>query len=218
MNENVASRYLSIITNFGCHYTCPYCIVRENNLHIPATTIDGLTALSAKVKELGCNMISLSGGGDPLFGYLNHRDWYNEFFKIIPNPDNRELHTSYFATPNFPYNEFYRVVYHLRSIDDIFRIRRRGHELVRVVFVVTDLFTKGMIDRIATLCKANPNIDELSFRQMVDSNYQATHYCEDYLTAGHKKNWWYITQCDYNLYYCENKVSTRFEDFKTDQI
>lgn len=28
-------RYMSIITNFGCHYKCPYCIVKENNLHIP---------------------------------------------------------------------------------------------------------------------------------------------------------------------------------------
>lgn len=31
-------KYMSIITNFGCHYKCPYCIVKENNLHIPKTT------------------------------------------------------------------------------------------------------------------------------------------------------------------------------------
>lgn len=24
-------KYISIITNFGCHYTCPYCIVKNNN-------------------------------------------------------------------------------------------------------------------------------------------------------------------------------------------
>lgn len=23
-------QYMSIITNFGCHYKCPYCIVKEN--------------------------------------------------------------------------------------------------------------------------------------------------------------------------------------------
>ena len=27
-------KYLSIITNFGCHYNCPYCIVKNNNLKI----------------------------------------------------------------------------------------------------------------------------------------------------------------------------------------
>ena len=32
-------KYLSIITNFGCHYNCPYCIVKNNNLHIPKTTL-----------------------------------------------------------------------------------------------------------------------------------------------------------------------------------
>ena len=38
-------KYLSIITNFGCHYTCPYCIVRENGLSIPKTTLAGLDNL-----------------------------------------------------------------------------------------------------------------------------------------------------------------------------
>lgn len=35
-------KYMSVITNFGCHYKCPYCIVKENNLHIPKTTLAGL--------------------------------------------------------------------------------------------------------------------------------------------------------------------------------
>lgn len=38
-------KYMSIITNFGCHYTCPYCIVKNNNLDIPRTTINGLDSL-----------------------------------------------------------------------------------------------------------------------------------------------------------------------------
>ena len=35
-------KYMSVITNFGCHYKCPYCIVKENNLHIPKTTLTGV--------------------------------------------------------------------------------------------------------------------------------------------------------------------------------
>ena len=34
-------KYLSVITNFGCHYSCPYCIVKNNHLNIPKTTIHG---------------------------------------------------------------------------------------------------------------------------------------------------------------------------------
>lgn len=45
------SKYLSVITNFGCHYTCPYCVVKENNLHIPKTTIGGLRDLRAAIKK-----------------------------------------------------------------------------------------------------------------------------------------------------------------------
>ena len=35
-------KYLSVITNFGCHYSCQYCIVKNNHLNIPKTTIHGL--------------------------------------------------------------------------------------------------------------------------------------------------------------------------------
>lgn len=89
-----------------------------------------------------------------------------------------------------------------------------GNQIIRVVFVVTEDFTPERIDQIVAKVKANPDIDELSFRQMIDSDYRTTHYCEEYLRAGHKKDWWYIEQGDYNLYYCENKVSTKYEDFK----
>lgn len=30
-------KYLSIITNFGCHYSCPECIVRNNKLKMTPT-------------------------------------------------------------------------------------------------------------------------------------------------------------------------------------
>lgn len=59
-------KYLSIITNFGCHYTCPYCIVKNNNLNIPKSTISGLKNLQEEILKNNCNWVSLSGGGDPL--------------------------------------------------------------------------------------------------------------------------------------------------------
>lgn len=59
-------------------------------------------------------------------------------------------------------------------------------------------------------CHNSDIIDELSFRQMVDDHYQETDYCREYLREGHQKLWWYIEQCDYNLYYCENKVYTEY--------
>lgn len=42
-------KYLSVITNFGCHYSCPYCIVKNNHLNIPKTTIHGLNNLFSEI-------------------------------------------------------------------------------------------------------------------------------------------------------------------------
>lgn len=208
-------KYISIITNFGCHYTCPYCIVRNNNLNVPKSTIEGLDSLRLEIARNQCNWISLSGGGDPLWNYSEHKDWYDEFFEIT-NGLNRELHTSLPNVSEVPYSIFDRVVYHLHGLEQLYSIKRQNCAIVRVVFVVNEDFTEDLINRIAVFCANSDNIDELSFRQMVDDHYQKTYYCYDYLKAGHKKLWWYIEQNDYNLYYCQNKVYTEYKSIGTE--
>lgn len=106
---------------------------------------------------------------------------------------------------------FERVVYHLHDFEQLKTIKRNhSGQIVRVVFVVTERFTKDLIDKIATYCHDSDNIDELSFRQMMDNHYEETDYCREYLKEGHQKRWWYIEQNDYNLYYCENEVYTEY--------
>ena len=179
-------KYLSVITNFGCHYACPYCIVKNNNLQIPKSTLEGIDSLADEIKR-------------------------NKFFDIVNALRVKiELHTSIPNLSNVPYNRFNRVVYHLHSLKQLRSIKRIGNEIIRVVFVVTKDFTEDLINKIAVYCYNSDNIDELSFRQMVDDHYQATDYCRDYLRSGHQKLWWYIEQNDYNLYYCENKVYTEY--------
>ena len=160
-------KYMSVITNFGCHYSCPYCIVKNNNLQIPKSTVDVL-------------------------------DMKTEMHTSLPNIDIVD------------YGWFDRVVYHLHDFQQLQSIRRQNEEIIRVVFVVTENFTEDLINRIAVYCHKSNEIDELSFRQMVDNHYRETDYCREYLRAGHQKLWWYIEQHDYNLYYCENKVYTEY--------
>ena len=109
---------------------------------------------------------------------------------------------------------FDRVVYHCRNISDLFKIKRYNNQIVRVVYVVTEAATEAKINDIAAIVRHHPAIDELSFRQMIDADFNATHYCEEYLKAGHQKDWYYIEQADYNLYYAENEVKTRYADFQ----
>lgn len=203
-------KYISVITNFGCHYTCPYCIVRNNNLHIPKSTVEGLDNLEKEIRRNNCNWISLSGGGDPLWNFKYNLEWYAKFYMIaLRTHMHTEVHTSITSIPKEI--SFDRVVYHLHDLKQLQFIKRKhDEEIVRVVFVVTKNFTEDLINRIAVYCHNSDEIDELSFRQMVDDHYQETDYCKDYLKAGHQKLWWYIEQNDYNLYYCENKVYTEY--------
>lgn len=211
MNEN---KYLSIITNFGCHYTCPYCIVKNNNIDIPKTTVEGLDKLVETVEKYNCNWVSISGGGDPLYDLDTNENWYHTLFYILPLNIHLELHTSYFNVRGDIGGCFDRIVYHCHKPEDLFRIKRLSvGQITRAVFVVDENFTPELINDISTIVKHNPDIDELSFRQMVGPNYEVTHYCEDYLKAGHQKDWWYIEQCDYNIYYAENEVKFKYEDF-----
>lgn len=215
---------LSIITNFGCHYKCPYCVVKTNNLQIPVTTIGGLDGLEEVLQRMKCDTISISGGGDPLHNYEQHIDWYRELFKITRNQTGRlgsvsiEIHTSYMTNESsFPFYDCKRVVYHANTYQQLHSIKRTGKEIVRVVCVVTEEFTIQNILDIALYVHGSKQIDELSFRQLVDSNYQTKDYLEEYLKLGHMKLWHYVEQDDYNLYYCENKIVQKYEDFKKEK-
>lgn len=204
-------KYLSIITNFGCHYTCPYCIVKNNDLHIPQTTIQSLDHRFVNaLMDNKINIVSVSGGGDPLHNYPNHVGYYKllmDVLNIAGVP--LEMHTSYTYTM-FPVERCKRVVYHLRGIRQLYAVKRYGNEIVRVVFVVTAEMSKADVLLINRIVKESADIDELSFRQMVDGEYQTTHYLEEFLRGGHKNDWYYIEQNDYNLYYVEGKVYTEY--------
>lgn len=208
------NNYLSILTNFGCHFQCPYCVTKKHGIQIPATTVHSLDGLDDAVKSIGANIISVSGGGDPLHNYYEHTDFYRRLFAYCKeNSIPLEMHTSYIHSL-FPYGQCYRVVYHLRHPADIFLVWRYGREKVRVVLVVDQPFSNTMIDQLATYVKNSPHIDELSFRQMIDENYQPAYYSHEYLKAGHGKDWYYIEQGDYNTYYVDGKLSNQFKSFK----
>lgn len=210
-------KYLSIITNFGCHYKCPYCIVKENNLHIPKTTLEGLDNLVKEIGENGCNWISISGGGDPLHDWDKHKDWYDKLFNLIMYGIKLEMHTSYIDCNGFPYEYFDRVVYHIRSTDinELIKIRRHGSETVRIVMIATESLSTEDFIKLSRFVEMSSDIDELSFRQLVNDKYKTQYFNHDLLLWGHKHGLWhYIEQNDYNLYYAENKVLRKYEDFK----
>ena len=205
--------YLSVITNFGCHWECPYCITKKTGIGIPQTSVHSLDKFEEAINEVKPTIISVSGGGDPLYDFSNHKDFYQKLYEICDKKGLPiEMHTS--LTDVDTGLCFCRVVYHLNFVSQIAKIKRRMNERVRVVFVVDDSFDKKKIDDIYEAVKENGEIDELSYRQMVDSNYNPTTTCEDYLSAYHRRRWFYITQGDYNTYYVENALHYNFKELR----
>lgn len=210
----MGDKYLSIITNFGCHYKCPYCIVKNNSIDVPETTLDGLNKLAYTIMLNYIDIVSLSGGGDPLYKLEEHNYYFSTLLGILIVTRTRlEIHTSY-VEHTWLTGYSYRMVYHLHSKEQLKAVRKFHSELVRVVFVVTDDMTEEDIKYISDYVKNSKEIDELSFRQRVDKDYKLSYHLHDFLTEGHQKKWWYITQGDYNLYYAENKVYHKYSDFR----
>ena len=70
--------------------------------------------------------------------------------------------------------QVYRVVYHCNLIDpdrSIEKVKRKGNEIVGVVYVVTDDLTEEKAFEISKFL-GTENVDEISFRQRVNEKYE----------------------------------------------
>lgn len=217
-------RMLSILTNFGCHWGCRYCVSRENGINIHTT--DYRTFCWKELEEQLLlhkgELVSVSGGGDPLYDYNKdvHRSklFYKKLFELLDKYNCRlELHTS-MLIEEFPYDKCERVVFHLTMPTQIGLINNRLFKLpklVRVVYVVQDYYNIGLINQIVRYVQDDNNsVNELSFRQMIGSNGETEYYRHDYLKEYHKKLWYYIEQSDYNEYFVEDHIEKEYLNIK----
>ena len=227
--SDVATPY-SIITNYGCHWTCPYCIVRETSKNIPYTDTDKVLCTMEPLFSDGLvRFLSLSGGGDPCHP-LSDDDaeermrLYRRLGALCEDAGVEfEMHTSYFNGPHRADDildglDFSRIVFHMRptrhSIEsDLSSVRRhRRGQKIRVVYVVRPSFDEDTVNAIADIVADSDQIDELSFRQMVRPDWSVDLTLHDFLKAGHGNRWHYIEQDDYNRYVVNDRIYDRFED------
>lgn len=210
---------LSILTNFGCHFACSYCVYRDNKINIPFTNIDtfGWIQLEEELKKHKGEEVSISGGGDPLYNYdeSNNRAFYDKLFALLKKYDCKlELHTSIFD-PRFPYDNCERVVFHFtvpNQIKMLYYTDRlvRLPSKVRVVYVVQKHYTRHLVNEIVKEVSACEEITELSFRQMIKADGTTDYTLYDYLKEGHMKDWYYIEQQDYNEYFVQDHLEREY--------
>lgn len=176
----------SVITNFGCHYQCPYCITKQTGMALPET--DAL-AVSKTLRNLlrddYIEFLSFSGGGDPMHGIVTDKTraaWYAVTQEICYwHNVETEMHTSAETLRQYMHDDdvmrllrgYDRVVYHCRTVDDLDRVN-----------------------------KAFPHHEGV---------YDGT--LRDYLLDGHSEGRWHYTeQGDYNRYIVNDRVFDRFKD------
>lgn len=210
---------LSILTNFGCHFACSYCVYRDNKINIPFTNVDtfGWIQLEEELKKHKGEEVSISGGGDPLYNYdeSNNRAFYDKLFALLKKYDCKlELHTSIFD-PRFPYDNCERVVFHFTVPNQIKMLYYTDKLVclpskVRVVYVVQEHYTRHLINEIVKEISACEEITELSFRQMIKADGTTDYTLYDYLKEGHMKDWYYIEQQDYNEYFVQDHLEREY--------
>ena len=210
---------LSILTNFGCHFACSYCVYRDNKINIPFTNVDtfGWIQLEEELKKHKGEEVSISGGGDPLYNYdeSNNRAFYDKLFALLKKYDCKlELHTSIFD-PRFPYDNCERVVFHFTVPNQIKMLYYTDRLVclpskVRVVYVVQEHYTRHLINEIVKEVLACEKITELSFRQMIKADGTTDYNLYDYLKEGHMKDWYYIEQQDYNEYFVQDHLEREY--------
>jgi len=94
----------TIITNFGCDNRCPYCISKHHPLlQNEVTNIKDINwnYLEECIKNSKSPKVNLSGGGDPLYKYNEHLDFYNKVYDICKrNNKLMDVHTRVFIKDN----------------------------------------------------------------------------------------------------------------------
>lgn len=201
----------SIITNFGCSFNCPYCIMKtnkiDNDLFVQNTDLQ-LNVLEDFLGE--STKISVSGGGDPLYKYIDinseSRKFWDKLFKI------RKI--KYFDidvhTRNILLHENFleKINKYVLSVDKLttniieFTITAQKYTKLRFSKVINDKTTIEEVEQFIEFCK-NKQI-ELSLKQCVE------HHTNDelfvFLKEKYKnnKNIFFIDYCDYNIYLMPN--------------
>lgn len=199
---------LSIITDFGCSKSCPYCIHRQQLRATPAHhTPEYLDSLELVIRNTGGEVFSISGGGDPLHNFESHYSFWHTIQLMCSITNKRiDIHTAYLneMIHRFSFFESFlrKIALHCfpETWDQDKENVRTLHALSpqsRVNFV-TDYTLQERAPDIEAFCHQNQI--PFSYREIVDPEvtvdtafFESVH---DRTPFGH-----YIHQADYNVYF-----------------
>jgi hypothetical protein len=200
---------ISVITNFGCRTDCWYCIWKGHSLeHVnKPTDWDKLEKFLYDNRKKG--KVSVSGGGDSLYEYDKHADWWDKFFKITSNLNMLvDVHTrEKFTNRCFWREHINRCVFSSDSLmQDIDHLKYLAQlTKIRITHVVTADTTLKMIE------------EYLDFQKDIGCQFtvkELTGHSDNGMYAKIKQSYpdiYYLDKGDYNIYYMpDNSIRPTF--------
>lgn len=218
---------ISLITDFGCLSSCPYCIWRNHKKyrHNPENQIKTFLGLISSGNRT-LRKFSLSGGGDPLNLHPDRKGFYDAIHKICKKHGLvYDIHTSYSVEKILEFFEMFpeaaehlhRIVFHasrerIPFVSSLSRFKELlGRTRLRIVYVVSEELDLPYLREIEeSLSRDFPEDVQLSYRELVGERFRASEevqsFCET--VSERRKTGKYINQKDYNVYIMPDGTTT----------
>jgi len=199
---------ISVITNFGCRSKCWYCIWKGHRLENVSkpTDWDKLYDFLYANKDKG--KVSVSGGGDSLYKYDEHIDWWKRFFDMAGGLNMLvDIHTREKFVNDFFWRKINRCVFSSDNIEDDKHYLRYLAEItkIRVTHLVTAKTTFEIIDSY------------LRFQKEIDCQFtikELVGYDDGNMYQKIKTKYpgiFHLDSGDYNIYYMpDNSITESF--------
>ena len=200
---------ISVITNFGCRADCWYCIWKGHELQYVNDATDWLKLESFLVANKEKGKVSVSGGGDCLYKYNEHAEWWTRFFGITKNLNMLvDIHTrEKFYDFEWFQNNINRCVFSSDKLEnDIEYLRELSkHCKVRVTHLVTANTTFEMVQNYLNF--QNEIGCQFTIKELIghDDNDMYKKIREHFPDIFH------LDEGDYNIYYMpDNSIRDSF--------
>ena len=226
--QKIENRNISIITNFGCRANCWYCIWKGHKLENvnPNTDWNKLEQFLEQYKSKG--KVSLSGGGDCLYKFEEHKEWWDKFLTLIEEKHLKlDIHTREkvdYLDNNWSifFNKINKVVFSSDHLDIInqniscgrgrycipdrdYLVWLRDLINVRITHLVTKNTSFGMIEDYIDYTKKYGMQFTIKHLVGYDDGNMYNLILERYPDLFH------LDDGDYNIYYMpDNTVQTKF--------
>jgi len=202
------STNISVITNFGCRADCWYCIWKGHELENIQLKTDWDNLEKFLNDHMGLGKVSVSGGGDSLYEFKKHADWWDRFFKITESLNMLvDVHTrEKFYNSDF-WKRINRCVFSSDSlVDDVLYLDYlKDITNIRITHLVTKETTN---DRIRAYLDYQKQIGcQLTVKQLVgfDDGGKYKKIRKKYPEIFH------LDKGDYNIYYMpDNSIRDKF--------